>query len=124
MRTFLDPQPDAASSALLRSRAERRQRRSILPATASSNDATAAEGQELWPTLFRFWLDRNQRWRVEPDGPRAPTGIFADLPEAVAFAKRACGGAPATVELRVDGFYVVIHQERGWPNPICGKRAA
>jgi hypothetical protein len=91
---------------------------------AASVEADAAGKRELWPTLFRLWLDRNQRWRVEPDQPQGPTGVFADLPDAVAFAKRVCSGAAATVELRMNGFYVVIHQERGWPNPICGKRAA
>jgi hypothetical protein len=92
--------------------------------TMSSNEETAAERHDLWPALFRLWLDRNQRWRVEPDRPQGSTGLFADLPDAVAFAKRICSGAPATIELRMGGVYAVVHQARGWPNPICGKRAA
>ena len=27
------------------------------------------------------------------------------------------GAAPATIELLIDGFYVLVHQEAGWPRP-------
>ncbi len=35
---------------------------------------------------------------------------------------RATNGLPpgATIELLIDGFYVVIHQEHGWPRRIVG----
>jgi hypothetical protein len=92
--------------------------------TALPSSAAAASPEGLWPPLFRLWLDGNQRWQVETDRPGAPIGVFAELEEAVAFAKHACRGAAATVELHIDDFYAVVHQEPGWPNPICGKRAA
>jgi len=31
--------------------------------------------------------------------------------------RRECAAAPATIELEIDGFYVVVHQEDGWPRP-------
>jgi hypothetical protein len=34
------------------------------------------------------------------------------------FARRGCDAAPATIELMVDGFYAVIHQEFGWPRRL------
>ena len=36
------------------------------------------------------------------------------------YARKECAAAPATIELLTDGFYVVIHQERGWPRRIVG----
>jgi len=33
------------------------------------------------------------------------------------YARRECAAAPATIELLVDGFYAVVHQEAGWPRP-------
>jgi hypothetical protein len=34
------------------------------------------------------------------------------------YARSECRAAPATIELFVEGLYVVIHQERGWPRQI------
>jgi len=31
--------------------------------------------------------------------------------------RRECAAAPATIELVIDGFYAVVHQEHGWPRP-------
>jgi hypothetical protein len=128
MRNFPGEQVVDTLSELHPSRWSRWHRRNELatrPAdTSPCIEPEAGGNQELWPTLFRLWLDRNQRWRVEPSQPQGPTGVFAELPDAVAFAKCSCSGAPATVELRMDGLYAVVHQERGWPKPICGKRAA
>src|SRR5947209_3696013 len=31
---------------------------------------------------------------------------------------RRCDVAPATIELYVDGMYIVAHQERGWPKAL------
>lgn len=49
---------------------------------------------------------------------------FMGLEEALDFARRECCGAAAAIDLRFDGMICVIHQDRGWPKPICaGKRA-
>jgi hypothetical protein len=45
------------------------------------------------------------------------------LSEAIAYARRECGAAPATIELLIDGFYAVIHQERGWPRPLIARKS-
>ena len=39
------------------------------------------------------------------------------LSAAFDYARRECAAAPATIELMIDGFYVVMHQEAGWPRP-------
>jgi len=34
------------------------------------------------------------------------------------YARKECAEAPATIELIVDGFYAVIHQELGWSRQL------
>jgi hypothetical protein len=56
-------------------------------------------------------------WSVH--GPSFATA--SDLPSlsaSIHYARRACNAAPATIELYVDGMYIVAHQERGWPKPL------
>jgi hypothetical protein len=36
---------------------------------------------------------------------------------------RECAAAPATIELLIDGFYAVVHQENGWPRPLLVSEA-
>ena len=57
-------------------------------------------------------------WRLEMPGYWTG-GTFVGLKEALAFARRECCGAAATVELRFAGMVCVVHQPRGWPKPIC-----
>jgi hypothetical protein len=45
---------------------------------------------------------------------------FDDLARALEYAKRECTAEPATIELFVDGLYIVTAmQERGWPRQLC-----
>ena len=50
--------------------------------------------------------------------PRHPVAHLASLTESIDYARRECGEAPATIELMVNGFYAVIHQELGWPRRL------
>ena len=47
-----------------------------------------------------------------------PTTDLPRLPASIDYARRECAGAPATIELMVDGFYAVVHQRNGWPREI------
>ena len=50
--------------------------------------------------------------------PGSPVVQLGSLSASFDFARRECGAAPATIELMVDGFYAVIHQECGWPRRL------
>jgi hypothetical protein len=52
-----------------------------------------------------------------------PTTDFASLRAVIDYARRECAGAPATIELMVDGFYAVVHQENGWPRELVAPEA-
>ena len=47
-----------------------------------------------------------------------PASNLPSLYASIDHACKACDAAPATIELFVDGMYIVIHQERGWPRPL------
>src|SRR5262249_54907631 len=52
--------------------------------------------------------------------------LVAHLPSLSAsfdYARRECAAAPATIELVIDGFYAVVHQEDGWPRPLVAFEA-
>jgi hypothetical protein len=49
-----------------------------------------------------------------------PVAHFPSLSASLDYARKECAAAPATIELLIDGFYAVIHQERGWPRRIVG----
>jgi hypothetical protein len=62
----------------------------------------------------------------DPVGTWSITGLpgqsvaeFADLSEGLEYAKRECASAPTVIELFVDGLYLVVYQERGWPHQLC-----
>jgi hypothetical protein len=50
--------------------------------------------------------------------PPVPVPNLPSLSASIDYARKACEAAPATIELFIDGLYVVIHQERGWPRPL------
>ncbi len=50
--------------------------------------------------------------------PQHPVAHLVSLADSVDYARRECAEAPATIELMVDGFYAVIHQELGWPRQL------
>jgi hypothetical protein len=58
-------------------------------------------------------------WSVRGLAP-LPAAHFPSLSASLDYARKECAAAPATIELLIDGFYVVIHQERGWPRRIVG----
>jgi hypothetical protein len=58
-------------------------------------------------------------WSVE--GPNAvPVSHLTSLSAAIEYARKACDAAPASIELLIDGMYLVVHQERGWPRQLVG----
>jgi hypothetical protein len=44
---------------------------------------------------------------------------FCELADGLAFAKRACEGGPALIELFSDGIYLGVSQPEGWPQQLC-----
>jgi hypothetical protein len=46
--------------------------------------------------------------------PKHPVARLASLTASMDYARKECAEAPATIELLIDGFYAVIHQEKGW----------
>jgi len=58
-------------------------------------------------------------WSVQGLAP-LPVAHLPSLSASIDYARKECAAAPATIELLIDGFYVVIHQERGWPRRIVG----
>jgi len=56
-------------------------------------------------------------WSVHGLSP-VPASHFPSLSASIDYARKSCNAAPATVELFVDGMYIVVHQERGWPRQL------
>jgi hypothetical protein len=53
-------------------------------------------------------------WSVHGLSP-LPVSHLPNLSASLDYARRKCAAAPATIELEIDGFYAVVHQEDGWP---------
>jgi hypothetical protein len=49
-----------------------------------------------------------------------PVAHLPSLAASVDYARRECAEAPATIELMIDGFYAVVHQQDGWPRQLVG----
>jgi hypothetical protein len=56
-------------------------------------------------------------WSVCGLSPQPATDL-PSLSASIDYARRECGEAPATIELMIDGFYAVVHQEDGWPRQL------
>ena len=56
-------------------------------------------------------------WSVHGPSP-VPVSDLPSLSASIDYARRACNAAPATIELYVEGMYIVAHQERGWPKAL------
>jgi hypothetical protein len=56
-------------------------------------------------------------WSVHGVSP-VPVSDLPSLSASLDYARQACNAAPATIELYVDGMYIVAHQERGWPKAL------
>jgi hypothetical protein len=62
-------------------------------------------------------------WSVH--GPSlVPVSDLPSLSASIDYARQACNAAPATIELYVDGMYIVAHQERGWPKALVSSEIA
>lgn len=61
-------------------------------------------------------------WSVHGLSP-LPVAHLPSLSASLAYARRECAAAPATIELLIDGFYAVSHQEAGWPRPLVAPEA-
>ena len=60
-------------------------------------------------------------WSVHGLSP-LPVEHLPSLSAAIACARQKCAAAPATIELLIDGFYAVVHQERGWPRQLVARK--
>ena len=52
-------------------------------------------------------------WSVHGPSPMS-ISTLPSLSASIEYARKACNADPATLELFVDGMYLVVHQERGW----------
>jgi hypothetical protein len=52
----------------------------------------------------------------------APVSHLPSLSASIDYARKACNAAPATIELFIDGMYIVAHQEQGWPRPLLAPK--
>jgi hypothetical protein len=60
-------------------------------------------------------------WSVHGLAPE-PVSQLPSLSASIDHARKACDAAPATIELFVDGMYIVVHQERGWSRPLLAPK--
>jgi len=67
--------------------------------------------------LLQIVHDPSGAWRVH-GLPGQPVASLASLTASIDYARKQCAEAPATIELMVDGFYAVIHQELGWSRQL------
>src|SRR5260221_7141721 len=83
------------------------------------------QAQEETPAVplpvIRFTRERFGRWTVVGTDGEPRTG-FADIEDAVAYARRSCDAAPATLWLNIDGLLVVMTQDSGWTRPLIGAK--
>jgi len=56
-------------------------------------------------------------WSVHGTSLLEVSGL-PSLSASIEHAREACNAAPATIELYVDGMYIVAHQECGWPKAL------
>ncbi len=71
--------------------------------------------------VIRFTRERCGRWTVVGTDDQPRTG-FADIEDAVAYARHSCDAAPATLWLNIDGLVVVTTQDSGWTRPLIGAK--
>jgi hypothetical protein len=64
--------------------------------------------------LLQIVHNRAGTWTVQ-GLPTRPVARLGSLAESIEYARRESHASPAAIELMVDGFYAVLHQEQGWP---------
>jgi hypothetical protein len=83
------------------------------------------QAQEATPAaplpVIRFTREQFGRWTVVGTDGQPRTG-FADIEDAVAYARRSCDAAPATLWLNIDGLVVIMTQDSGWTRPLIGAK--
>src|SRR6266436_1089712 len=65
---------------------------------------------------LRICHDTCGPWSVHGLSPM-PAARLPSLSASLDYARRECAAAPATIEVLIDGFYAVVHQENGWRRP-------
>jgi hypothetical protein len=66
---------------------------------------------------LKIWHDLCGTWSVYGLSP-VPVSHLPSLSVCLDYARKECAAAPATIELLIDGLYVVVHQEHGWPRQL------
>jgi hypothetical protein len=66
---------------------------------------------------IKICRDFEGTWSVYGASPQQVSGLHS-LSASIDYARKACNAAPATIELYIDGMYIVAHQERGWPKAL------
>jgi hypothetical protein len=61
--------------------------------------------------------DVSGTWSVHGLSPW-PVSRLPSLSASIDYARKECAAVPATIELLIDGCYLVVHQERGWPRRL------
>ena len=72
---------------------------------------------------LQIFRDDGGSWSVHGLSTQPTTGL-PSLSASIDHARRECQEEPATIELVVDGFYAVIHQEDGWPRQLIAAEAS
>jgi hypothetical protein len=57
-------------------------------------------------------------WRLDGTKDTVPHR-FPSLDTAIDYARRDSDAEPATIEIWVEGMYICVQQEQGWPERIC-----
>jgi hypothetical protein len=84
---------------------------------ASETHGPAAMGLQL-----KICRDAWGAWSVH--GLSAlPVSHLPSLSASIDYARKGCAASPATIELLIDGFYMVVHQELGWPRRLLAPDA-
>ena len=66
---------------------------------------------------IKICRDFEGTWTVYGTSPEQVSGL-PSLSASIDYARKACSAAPATIELYIDGMYIVAHQESGWPKAL------
>lgn len=66
---------------------------------------------------IKICQDFGGTWSVYGTSPAQVSGL-PSLSASLDYACKACNAAPTTIELYIDGMYMVAHQESGWPKSL------
>jgi hypothetical protein len=93
----------------------------VLDFGGGSSPYLPQSSRKAWSSdkVLRLKICRDDRgtWSVQGLSP-LPAAHLPSLSASLDYARRECAAAPATIELEMDGFYAVVHQEDGWPRPL------